>query len=72
LVYEAHIFLGVGNFTILDAGTVTGKDAGNNFFLHKDSIGRSKAEETLKYLLELNEGVTGKADTRVRGIVYPG
>lgn len=56
---------GVGSFTILDAGKVTGQDAGNNFFLHRDSIGKSRAEEAVRFLAELNDSVTGKADTRV-------
>uniref|UniRef100_A0A669EIB7 NEDD8-activating enzyme E1 regulatory subunit n=1 Tax=Oreochromis niloticus TaxID=8128 RepID=A0A669EIB7_ORENI len=31
---------GIGAFTIVDGHTVTGEDAGNNFFLSKDSIGK--------------------------------
>ena len=59
------LLLGVGSFTILDSGKVTGQDAGNNFFLHRDSIGKSRAEEAVRFLAELNDSVTGKADTRV-------
>jgi NEDD8-activating enzyme E1 regulatory subunit len=56
---------GVGHFTILDPSTVSSADAGNNFFLEgHESIGKSRAEEAVRLLLELNEGVEGRADTR--------
>ncbi|PFH49613.1 hypothetical protein AMATHDRAFT_4765 [Amanita thiersii Skay4041] len=56
---------GIGHFTILDKSIVTPEDAGNNFFLEgPDSIGKSRAEETVHFLAELNEGVDGRADTR--------
>ncbi|GLB41190.1 putative regulatory subunit of the dimeric UBA3-ULA1 E1 enzyme [Lyophyllum shimeji] len=55
---------GVGKFTILDNRKVTPEDAGNNFFLEgPSSIGKSRAEETVRLLGELNESVTGIADT---------
>ncbi|THV05133.1 hypothetical protein K435DRAFT_745970 [Dendrothele bispora CBS 962.96] len=55
---------GVGHFTILDHTEVTPEDAGNNFFLEgPSSIGKSRAEEAVRLLCELNEGVVGKADT---------
>lgn len=57
--------LGIGGFTLLDSAKVTGQDAGNNFFLHRDGIGKSRAEEAVKYLTELNE-TKSKADKRVR------
>jgi amyloid beta precursor protein binding protein 1 len=48
----------------LDPAIVTPRDAGNNFFLEGDSsIGKSRAEEAVRLLAELNEGVEGKADT---------
>lgn len=57
---------GVGHFTILDPETATQEDAGNNFFLEgPDSVGKSRAEEAVRLLLELNESVEGVADTRV-------
>lgn len=56
---------GVGHFTILDAAEVTPEDAGNNFFLEgPSSIGKSRAEEAVRLLAELNDGVDGKADKR--------
>ncbi|KAJ6487955.1 hypothetical protein C8R45DRAFT_995037 [Mycena sanguinolenta] len=55
---------GVGHFTILDPATVTARDAGNNFFLEgESSIGKSRAQEAVRLLAELNDGVEGKADT---------
>ena len=56
---------GIGHFTILDHSIVTPEDAGNNFFLEgPESIGKSRAEESVRLLSELNEDVDGKADTR--------
>jgi amyloid beta precursor protein binding protein 1 len=56
---------GIGHFTILDPNKVTAEDAGNNFFLEgPSSIGKSRAEEAVKLLGELNESVEGKADVR--------
>ncbi|KAF9552843.1 hypothetical protein CPC08DRAFT_698258 [Agrocybe pediades] len=56
---------GIGHFTILDPLKVTPEDAGNNFFLEgPSSIGKSRAEETVRLLGELNDGVEGKADLR--------
>ena len=45
---------GVGQFTILDDATVTGPDLGVNFFLEQSSLGKSRAEETVRLLKELN------------------
>lgn len=56
---------GVGAFTILDDAIVTPADAGNNFFLEgPHSIGRPRAQEAVRLLGELNDGVQGHADTR--------
>jgi amyloid beta precursor protein binding protein 1 len=53
---------GIGHFTILDASAVTPQDAGNNFFLEgPDSIGKNRAEEAVRLLGELNDGVGGEA-----------
>jgi amyloid beta precursor protein binding protein 1 len=53
---------GIGHFTILDAATVTFRDAGNNFFLEgPHSVGKSRAEEAVRLLAELNDGVEGEA-----------
>ncbi|KAG6887311.1 hypothetical protein C0992_012895 [Termitomyces sp. T32_za158] len=55
---------GIGRFTILDHSQVTPEDAGNNFFLEGPaSIGKSRAQEAVRLLGELNEGVVGIADT---------
>ncbi|KAF5381797.1 hypothetical protein D9615_005556 [Tricholomella constricta] len=55
---------GIGKFTILDHEKVTPEDAGNNFFLEgPSSIGKLRAEEAVRLLGELNESVTGTADT---------
>ncbi|KAG2142940.1 hypothetical protein DEU56DRAFT_884437 [Suillus clintonianus] len=56
---------GIGHFTILDHAKVSHSDAGNNFFLEGfDSIGKSRSEEAVRLLSELNDGVEGRADTR--------
>lgn len=55
---------GIGHFTILDHTNVTPEDAGNNFFLEgHSSIGKSRAEEAVRLLAELNDGVESSADT---------
>jgi amyloid beta precursor protein binding protein 1 len=55
---------GIGQFTIIDDKTVTPEDAGNNFFLNgHHSIGKSRAEEAVACLRELNDGVEGISDT---------
>lgn len=58
---------GVGHFTILDPDNVTPEDAGNNFFLEGlESVGKSRANEAVRLLNELNDGVEGAANTAVR------
>lgn len=60
---------GIGHFTLLDPHSVSPSDAGNNFFLEgPDSIGKKRAEEAVRLLVEMNEGVEGVADTAVRCI----
>lgn len=55
---------GIGQFTIIDDKAVTPEDAGNNFFLNgHHSIGKSRAEEAVACLRELNDGVEGISDT---------
>ncbi|KAL0959096.1 hypothetical protein HGRIS_014394 [Hohenbuehelia grisea] len=57
---------GIGHFTILDHERVSPADAGNNFFLEgQSSVGKFRAEEAVRLLRELNDGVEGKADTRI-------
>ncbi|XP_040265216.1 NEDD8-activating enzyme E1 regulatory subunit [Bufo bufo] len=50
---------GIGSFTIVDGNLVSGEDVGNNFFLLRSSIGKSRAEASMELLQELNEDVTG-------------
>ncbi|KAF8590696.1 hypothetical protein K439DRAFT_1403422 [Ramaria rubella] len=55
---------GIGHFTILDPESVTPEDAGNNFFFEGlKSVGKSRAEEAVRLLSELNDEVEGKANT---------
>ncbi|EGN97124.1 hypothetical protein SERLA73DRAFT_92105 [Serpula lacrymans var. lacrymans S7.3] len=64
-VLKNLVLPGIGHFTILDHASVSHSDAGNNFFLEGfKSIGKSRAEEAVRLLSELNDGVEGKADTR--------
>ncbi|XP_071089185.1 NEDD8-activating enzyme E1 regulatory subunit-like [Haliotis cracherodii] len=53
------ILPGVGSFTIVDGNKVSGEDVGNNFFLSKDSLGRSLAKVATEFLAELNDDVSG-------------
>ena len=48
---------GVGSFTIVDDAKVSEPDLGLNFFLAEESLGKSRASETCKYLKELNPEV---------------
>ncbi|KAL1972978.1 hypothetical protein VTN31DRAFT_6520 [Thermomyces dupontii] len=50
---------GVGGFTVVDSAIVTETDLGVNFFLEESSLGKSRAEETCKFLRELNPDVEG-------------
>lgn len=60
------ILPGVGSFTIVDEADVAEEDLGINFFLTDDSLGRSRAGETCKYLMELNADVKGHPLQHVR------
>jgi len=53
------ILPGIGSFTIVDGHKVMGEDVGNNFFLTKDCIGKSRAQTTTELLSELNDDVCG-------------
>ncbi|KAL8673170.1 MAG: hypothetical protein Q9168_002399 [Polycauliona sp. 1 TL-2023] len=53
------ILPGIGSYTIVDGATVAEKDLGINFFLTDESLGKSRAEETCRYLTELNPDVNG-------------
>ncbi|GAA6059205.1 hypothetical protein JCM10212_006598 [Sporobolomyces blumeae] len=52
---------GFGNFTVLDEAIVDEGDLGANFFLEPSSLGRSRADEAVKFLGELNSDVNGHA-----------
>ncbi|KAK4544915.1 hypothetical protein LTR36_003820 [Oleoguttula mirabilis] len=54
---------GVGQFTILDSTVVSEADLGVNFFLEDASLGKFRAAETVRLLMELNPGVQGYAVT---------
>ncbi|KAJ3479099.1 hypothetical protein NLG97_g8408 [Lecanicillium saksenae] len=51
---------GIGQFTIADDAVVEDADLGVNFFLDESSRGKSRAQCTTEYLLELNPEVTGE------------
>ena len=51
------ILPGVGSFTIVDETNVCEFDLGINFFLEESSLGRWRADETRKFLQELNPEV---------------
>ncbi|KAG0095152.1 NEDD8-activating enzyme E1 regulatory subunit [Podila epicladia] len=50
---------GIGQYTVVDQATVTLSDIGSNFFLDKDSLGKSRAQQACDLLGELNEDVQG-------------
>jgi len=56
-----EVVLGIGQFTILDPEFVKEEDLGVNFFLDPSSLGKSRAEESVKFLCELNVDVKGNA-----------
>lgn len=60
---------GIGQFSIQDSGLVANADLGVNFFLEDDSLGKFRAEETVRLLMELNPDSRGHAikDVRMSG-----
>nr|XP_019049437.1 amyloid beta protein binding protein 1 [Kwoniella bestiolae CBS 10118]OCF28367.1 amyloid beta protein binding protein 1 [Kwoniella bestiolae CBS 10118] len=50
---------GISHFTILSPHLTTSQDVATNFFLHPDSVGSPIAEQSVKYLKELNPAVDG-------------
>jgi hypothetical protein len=56
---------GIGQFSILDPAVVKEADLGVNFFLEDESLGKFRADETVKHLMELNPGVQGHAISEV-------
>jgi len=59
-ILKSLVLPGMGNFTILDCGVVSGEDAGSNFFLTSDSIGQARGEVATRLLLEMNHEVRGE------------
>ncbi|TIA95807.1 hypothetical protein E3P94_03548 [Wallemia ichthyophaga] len=51
---------GIGHFTVMDDQLVTDADIGNNFFLEPESVGKPRATETVRLLLEMNDSVQGE------------
>ncbi|KKZ64394.1 amyloid beta protein binding protein 1 [[Emmonsia] crescens] len=62
---------GVGGFTIVDPAIVAEADLGVNFFLDEGSLGKSRAKETCKFLLELNPDVEGDSLDRDESFLQP-
>eukprot|EP00092_Neocalanus_flemingeri_P039507 GFUD01043021.1.p1 GENE.GFUD01043021.1~~GFUD01043021.1.p1 ORF type:complete len:545 (-),score=151.32 GFUD01043021.1:255-1889(-) len=60
-ILKSLVLPGIGNFTILDPHSVSGEDAGNNFFLTADSIGQPRGEVATRLLLEMNHEVRGES-----------
>ncbi|PIC12455.1 hypothetical protein B9Z55_028460 [Caenorhabditis nigoni] len=58
---KSLVLAGVQSFYIVDDARVEQADIGQNFFLHMDDIGRSRAEATLEKLTELNPSVLGSS-----------
>lgn len=56
-----RLYAGVGHFTLLDPKITDAADVGVNFFLEQDSIGLPRAEQVVKFLVELNSDVNGTA-----------
>lgn len=52
---------GIGQFSIADCAKVMEPDLGVNFFLEAESLGKSRAQEAVRLLQELNPDVTGHA-----------
>ena len=61
---------GIGKFTIVDSNVVSEADLGVNFFLEDISLGKFRADETVKFLLELNSDAQGHSVKEVRHLLY--
>ena len=59
------ILPGIGTFTIVDKAIVSEEDLGVNFFLEESSLGKSRAEECCRLLLELNPDAKGMVVQKV-------
>tara|TARA_B110000977_G_scaffold197254_1_gene279316 strand:- start:4753 stop:6546 length:1794 start_codon:yes stop_codon:yes gene_type:complete len=61
---------GIHSFTLVDDANVTAKDLGNNFFVHQDDLGKSRASAVAAHLHSLNHSVKGSfVDERVDDVV---
>ncbi|XP_054274915.1 NEDD8-activating enzyme E1 regulatory subunit [Macrosteles quadrilineatus] len=58
-ILKSLVLPGIGAFTIVDGKTISEEDLGSNFFTDVDSVGKSRAEVTTQFLLELNPDVRG-------------
>ncbi|XP_077286603.1 nedd8-activating enzyme E1 regulatory subunit APP-BP1 [Arctopsyche grandis] len=58
---KALALAGVGALTVVDAATAAAADLAANFFLEAQSVGRGRAHELVRLLLELNPEVRGYA-----------
>ncbi|CCD65733.1 NEDD8-activating enzyme E1 regulatory subunit [Caenorhabditis elegans] len=63
-ILKSLVLAGVQSFYVVDDAKVEQADIGQNFFLHADDIGRSRAEATLEKLTELNPSVSGSASSQ--------
>lgn len=61
---KSLVLAGVRSFFLVDDARVEQADIGQNFFLHHDDIGRSRAEATLEKLTELNPSVSGSSSSQ--------
>ncbi|KAK3697560.1 hypothetical protein LTR37_017391 [Vermiconidia calcicola] len=52
---------GIGQFSIIDPALVSEADLGVHFFLDDSSLGKFRADETVKLLMELNPDAKGQA-----------
>ena len=60
-ILKSLVLPGLGSFTILDPGAVTGEDVGNNFFLDPESMGENRGAVATRLLVEMNHEVRGDA-----------
>jgi amyloid beta precursor protein binding protein 1 len=52
---------GIGCFTIVDDVLVQERDFGNDFFVTRDDLGKSKADAVTTLMCEMNPDVKGKS-----------
>ena len=54
------VYIGIGEFNLIDNELVKLNDIGNNFFLTLESLNKVKSSELTKHLVELNDNVKGR------------